>query len=165
MRTITKEVEHEIDGTTYKFQIKKMDALHGSYLIKFCTEKLLPMMSLVQELLSPISKDASEAEVSKIAEKRTNMILEEIPNALASLSEDEMIKFEMRCLGTVSMLKPAGWQPVMIGKSFGVEELEYDPATVLLLCYQVVAFNLKDFFQGKGLGSLLSRLNSFQPGA
>lgn len=165
MRTITKEVEHEIDGTTYKFQIKKMDALRGSYLLKFCTEKLLPLFDGLKGAFSAIPEGTKEEDVQKIAQERTDMLLEVIPKALSSISEEELISFEMRCLETVSMLKPAGWQPVIIGKSFGVEEVESDVGTVLMLCYEVVEFNMGSFFGGKSLGSLLSLKNSSRHGA
>lgn len=162
MRVTTKEVEHEVDGKMCKFQIKKMDALHGSYLLKFCSEKLLPLLDNIKAVVEPV-KEGDDPE--KVAEERTKVVLDIIPKALASLSEEELISFEIRCLNTVSMLYPAGWQPVMSGNNFGVEELEDDLMTVLLLCYEVVEFNMGSFFGGKRLGSMLSQIGSSRPGA
>ena len=158
MRITTKEVKHEVDGQEMTFQIRKMDALHGSYLMKFCAEKFLPLLGEVQSLFE--GEPQTEEEAEKLAKERTEQILVLIPKALASLTEDELINFEIRCLQTVDVLKPAGWQPVLVGKNFGVEELEDDIMTVLVLCYEVVEFNMGSFFGGKSLGSLLHPKNT-----
>ena len=159
MRVTTKEVKHEVDGQELTFQIKKMDALHGSYLMKFCAEKFLPFLNDAQELFS--SEDMQNVEdVDKVAKERTNKVLTLIPKVLSSLTEDELINFEKRCLNTVTVLKPAGWQPVMYGDNFGIEELEDDLMTVLILCYEVVEFNIGSFFGGKRLDSFLHHQNT-----
>ena len=159
MRITTKEVKHEIDGQEMTFQIRKMDALHGSYLMKFCAEKFMPFLNDAQSLFSG-DAPKSEAEVEKIAKIRTEQIFTLIPKALSTLSEEELINFEIRCLQTVDVLKPAGWQPVMVGNEFGVEELEDDIKTVLILCYEVVEFNMGSFFGGKSLASFLPQRNT-----
>ena len=124
MRITEKEVKHEVDGQELTFQIKKMDALHGSYLMKFVAEKFLPVLNDVQGLFDDgEQKPKNEKEMDAIAKARTEKVLTVIPKALASLTEEELINFEIRCLQTVSVLKPAGWQPVLVGNSFGVEEL------------------------------------------
>ena len=159
MRITTKEVKHEVDGKELTFQIRKMDALHGSYLMKFCAEKFLPLINDVQGLFGG-DQPTNEEEVAEIAKERTEKVLTMIPKALASLSEDELINFEIRCLQTVDVLLPAGWQPVMMGKEFGIEELEDDIKTVLILCYEVVEFNMGSFFGGKSLASFLPQKNT-----
>lgn len=159
MRITTKEVKHEVDGQEMTFRITKMNALHGSYLMKFCAEKFLPLLSEAQELFSG-EEPKTEAEVEELAKKRTEKVLVLIPKALASLTEEELIGFEVRCLQTVEVSKPAGWQPVLIGQEFGVEELEGDIMTTLILCYEVVEFNMGSFFGGKGLTSILHRKNT-----
>ena len=117
MRITTKEVTHEIDDVEYRLQIKKMDALHGSYLMKFCTEKFLPLFGDAQALFEGEAPE-NEADVERLSQERTQKVLTLIPKVLSSLSEEELINFEIRCLQTVSILKPAGWQPVLIGKEF-----------------------------------------------
>lgn len=159
MRITTKEVKHEVDGKEMTFQIRKMDALHGSSLMKFCAEKFLPVFNSVQALFVD-SKPEKEEDIERIAMERTESVFELIPKALAQISDEELINFEKRCLKTVDVLMPAGWQPVLMGDAFGVEELEDDIKTVLLLCYEVAEFNLGSFFGGKSLGSLLNRQNT-----
>ena len=85
-----------------------------------------------------------------------------IPEALSRLTEKELTEFEVRCLQTVEVLKPAGWQYVMIGGHFGDEDLEYDIGAVLRLVYEVLVFNLGSFFGGGNLLSLLNSKNSSQ---
>lgn len=160
MRITTKEVKHEIDGQEMTFQIRKMNALHGSYLMKFCAEKFMPVLNKAQNLFMTDEKPKNEKEAEALARKRTEEIFTLIPEALSMLTEDELITFEIRCLQTVDVLKPAGWQPVMIGNNFGVEELEDDIKTVLILCYEVVEFNMGSFFGGKGLSSFLPQKNT-----
>ena len=163
MREITKQVVRKVDGEERTFQIRKMNALNGSLLLKFCAEKLIPLFSGVQDMLSGADIEGKSEE--EVVKNRTESVMTMIPQALASISDEELISFEERCLKTVDILMPAGWQPVMIGKSFGVEELEYDPVTALLLCYDVLEFNLGSFFGGKGLGSLLPQQSSTQQNA
>ena len=160
MRITTKEVKHEVDGQEMTFQIKKMDALRGSYLMKFCAEKFLPILTKAQNLFAEDEKPKNEEEVKALAQKRTEQIFALIPEILSTMTEEELIGFETRCLQTVEVLKPAGWQPVMVGNNFGVEELEDDIKTVLILCYEVVEFNMGSFFGGKNLASLLPRKNT-----
>ena len=160
MREISKEVKHTFDsfeGEEKTFQIKKMNALEGSVLLKFVGEKLLPLFSAVQDVFVP-SEDEEITE-EELTARRSEAIMKLIPQALESISEDELMRFEQKCLNTVEILLPAGWQPVMRGKNFGVEELEYDPIAALLLCYEVVEFNLSGFFGGKGLASFLPNRN------
>jgi len=162
MREITKEVKHEIDGKEMTFQIRKMNALKGSYLVKFVTEKLIPVFAKLQGIFAPADENADQ---QKVVEARTEEVLQMIPDALSKLSDDEVEQLLTRCLQTVDVLLPAGWQPVMIGNSFGVEELEYDIVTALILCYEVIEFNLGGFFGGKSLGSFLPHPNTSKQGA
>lgn len=152
MREVTKQVKHEVDGTEMTFQIRKMNALDGSYLMKFCAEKLMPIFSALKGTFQPIKEGDDE---EKIVAERTAEVLDMIPKALASLDRNDLKEFQTMCLNTVDALLPAGWQAVMDGNTFGVEEIEYDAAVALILCYDVLEFNLGGFFGGKGLSSLL----------
>ena len=166
MRETIKKVTRTVEGEEMTFQIRKMNALSGSVLLKFVAEKLLPLFSGLQDLFAgEVKENATPEEVEEIAKKRTESVMTIIPQALASISEEELIAFEERCLNTVDVLMPAGWQPVMSGKNFGIEEIENDPIAVLLLCYDVMEFNLGGFFGGKGLSSLLPLKNISQQNA
>ena len=164
MREVTKQLKIKVGDTEREFQIHKMNALAGSYLIKFCAEKLLPVYNSLQDIFKA-EEIESEEMAEEIARKRTEKLLQMIPEALSSLPEEELIAFETRCLRTVDVLYPAGWQKVMVGDSFGDEQLEYDIAAVLRLVYEVLVFNLGSFFEGGSLTSLLNLQNSSRPNA
>jgi len=152
MREITKKVVHTIDDEEMTFQVHKMNALDGSYLLKFVAEKLIPLIDGFQAIFV----DTEGENVEEVAQKRTDAILEVIPKALSSISKEELYDFQKECLHRCDMLKDAGWQKVMIGDNFGVQEVEYDPILALMLCFDVVQFNFSSFFGGKGLSSLLN---------
>ena len=159
MREITKETKHEAGGKEYTFQITKMNVLDGAWLMKFATEKVLPLLAELDDVFTPIDNNLPKEKVDAIVEKRTKLVFQKIPTALASLKYDDLVELITRCLHTVSVLMPAGWQPMMIGNNFGVEELECETAIGLILCYEVFEFNLGSFFEGKRLGSILQGLN------
>lgn len=152
MRETMKQVVHKVDDKETSFRIHKMNALEGGVLLKFVAEKLLPIFRNIEGIFAEPEEGATEEEV---AVQRTNMILEMIPKALEKISDKELMDFEKNCLRMVEMNLAAGWQPVMVGDDFGVEEIEYDAFTALLLCYDVVQFNFNGFFGGKGLTSFL----------
>lgn len=170
MREVTKQVKFTVGDEEKTFQIRKMNALSGSYLIKFCAEKLLPVYNSLQDIFSATNiGDVPESDLERkeeeVARYRTEKLFQMIPEALSRLPEKEMIDFEIRCLQTVDILKKAGWQPVMIGERFGDEDLEYDISAALRLVYEVLVFNLASFFGEGSLLSLLSRQNTSQQNA
>jgi len=151
MRETVKKFTHEIDGEELIFQVHKMDALHGSFLLKFVAEKLLPLIDSFQTIFVDIDGEDEE----EVAKKRTDAIMRVIPKALQSISKEELFDFERQCLNSVDIMMPAGWIEVMDGDHFSVEEVKYDPFLALILCFDVVTFNFSGFFGGKGLSSLL----------
>ena len=163
MREITKQVTLELDGKEMTFEIKKMDAFSGTYLMKFVTEKLLPAVGEVQDAF--VIKNADEENQEEVVKERVQNVLPLISKFLESISEEELVKLEKNCLKTVKCLMPAGKQPVLVGDNFAIPELEYDTSSVLILCYYVIEFNAQGFFAGKHLGSLLSKFATSQPGA
>ena len=156
MRETTKQIKITTGDEERTFQLRKMNALDGTGLIKFCAEKLIPVYSKLQDIFTNETGDDEEA----VAKARTEQVLMMIPEALSKISTEEMVAFEKECLRTVDVLYPAGWQPVMVGNSFGDEELEYDTGAVLRLVYEVLVFNLGSFFGGGLLNSLPNLKNS-----
>ena len=142
-----------------------MNALAGSWLLKFCAEKLLPVYNMAKDTFMPLDDNVTEEELARINSERTGQILTLLPQALASLSESDLMSFEMKCLQTVEAWYPAGYQPVMNGRTFGDPYIEYDVGAMLRLVYEVLLFNLGSFFGEGSLVSLLSRLNSHQQNA
>lgn len=153
MRETTKLVTIEIDGEEKQFQIKKMNAFDGSYLLKVVTEKALPLLEKATSITQEGVPD--EVNLMKIAEL--------LPGALASLGAEEMKRIMTLCLQTVYCLMPAGLEQVVDNRGeFCIPELEYDPASCLRLVYEVIAFNTSGFFGGSGLSSFLARRNGSQ---
>ena len=157
MREVTKQVKHEVDGKEMTFQIRKMNVIDGAYLAKFGTEKLLPVFNAMDRIGNA---DGGKAPAEQMLQLKTDQAIELIANTLHSLSREEMAELITMCLQTVDALLPAGWCAVMVNGYFGVPELEHDTKLGLILCYQVIDFNLGDFFGGKSLGSLLPNLSS-----
>ena len=152
MRQITKEVIHKVDDEEMTFRITKMNVLDGTYLMKVMLEKLLPA---VKDLQSILTADVKGTEQEVVA-KRTEQFIELIPSVLKTLDRDDLFELMKNCLQTVEVKMPAGWQKVMLGNDFGIEGLEYDVITCLILCYEVIEFNTGSFFGERSLTSLLS---------
>ena len=111
MREIVKKVVHTVDEEELTFQVHKMNALDGSYLIKFVAEKLIPLFDSFQTLFSS-PEGEEEVDVEEEARKRSEAIVEVLPKALASISKEELHSFQKQCLNNVSPLitfcQPAG---------------------------------------------------------
>ncbi len=165
MREITKEIKFDVDGREMTFQIRKFDVLKATYVAKLAIEKIVPIFTTLEGVMTPIPKDIKKEEIDAIVKERTAKVMDNLPSLLSKLTEDELNFLMKRCLQHVDVLLPAGWQPVMIGDKFGVDELEYDEWAALRLFYEVLEFNLGSFFGGKNLSSILNRLNSFLPSA
>ena len=90
MRETTKQVTHEVDGKELTFQIRKMNALQGAFLIKFVTEKLLPLLDGLQNVFI---QDEEIEDKDETIKQRTSAIMEMIPKALSSISEEELMNF------------------------------------------------------------------------
>ena len=161
MREITKEVTHTFDGNEITFQITKMDALRGTWLMKFCIEKVLPLFNKLKDVFSQdTDEEKSPEELDRLAKERAEQVIAILPEVLASLSEDDILTLEKRCLSTVKAVVPGGLHPVFSGEHFGLEELEYDIMTTLVLCYEVIEFNLGSFFGGSLFHFLPSKQNT-----
>ena len=166
MRDIFKEVQLTIDEKEYTFRIQKMDAFTTSGLIKLLTEKLLPAISSLQDMLSvSVPDNATPEELKKITADRTQKILTELPKIMALIPENEFIELEKKCLKSVFVLLPAGPHPVWVNEDFGLEALKYDAMSMMALCFEVVAFNVHGFFGGSSLVSILNRFGIAAPKA
>lgn len=138
MRNINKELTLAVDGTDTRFRLNLMDAFSGVFLLKLITEKCLPHLA---------GLDFSDPEALGPE------IIRVLPGFLSSLSESELRNVMTTCLNHVEQSLPAGFQPVMIGASFGIRELEHDTVTCLKLCWEEILFNLEGFFPGSVLPS------------
>lgn len=147
MRDIVKNIEIELDGETKTFRLTKMNAFDGAYLMKFVTEKAMPLLQEAIDFTSGQTNDAINLK----------MIADLLPKLLASLSAEELKNMMILCLQTVDVPLPAGYQKVVDKRgNFGIEDLENDTATCLRLVYEVIVYNTSGFFAGSGLSSLLT---------
>ena len=143
MRELYKITELTVNGEDKKFRIRKMNAFDGSVLLKFVAEKFLPVMRAAAKM-----PDAEDEDSDEIA------VLELLPMLLGAITPDELRMLLNMCLKSCEMDLPAGWQPVLDSKgNFGVEDLEYDTESCMLLCYQVIAYNCSGFFGESGSSS------------
>ncbi len=118
MRQITKDIEMSIDGQPVGFRLSKLDAFSGITLLRL-------LMRLEEHNASPTMLDL-----------------------IASLSEDELRSVMTAVFNHISVLLPAGPNPVMTGSEWGYPELEHDTPTCMKLLLEGIAWSLSGFFGG-----------------
>ena len=121
MRQITKDIQIGIDGGSVGFRLSKLDAFSGVTLLRL-------LMRLEEKNNRPTMLDL-----------------------IASLSEEELRSVMTSVLNHVSVLLPAGPQPVMTGSEWGYPELEHDTRSCMRLLMEGIAWSLSGFFGEGGL--------------
>ena len=119
MRQITKDIQITIDGNPVSFRLTKLDAFSGVQLLRL-------LMRLESENPSPTILDL-----------------------VSSFSGDELRSVMTAVLNHVSVILPAGPQPVMTGSEWGYPELEHDTPSCMKLLLEGIAWSLSGFF-GEG---------------
>ena len=119
MRQIYKDIEITIDGNPVGFRLTKLDAFSGVQLLRL-------LMRLESENPSPTILDL-----------------------VSSFSGDELRSVMTSVLNHVSVILPAGPQPVMTGSEWGYSELEHDTPSCMKLLLEGIAWSLSGFF-GEG---------------
>ena len=120
MRNIFKDVTLTIDGRPQGFRLTKPDAFSGVEILRL----LLRLQDHTQT--SPTILDL-----------------------ITSLSSDELRSVMTSCLNHVSVLLPAGPNPVMSGSEWGYPELKHDTVSCMKLVLEEIAWALEGFF-GEG---------------
>ena len=123
MRTITKDITIKTDGNQVSFRLFKLDAFSGVVLLRL-------LMRLEGKIEHPTMLDL-----------------------IASLSEEELRSVMTAVLNHVSVLLPAGPQPVMTGSEWGYPELEHDTRSCMRLLMEGIAWSLSGFFGEGGSGA------------
>ena len=123
MRQITKDIQITIDGSPAGFRLFKLDAFSGVMLLRL-------LMRLEEKNNRPTMLDL-----------------------IASLSEEELRSVMTSVLNHVSVLLPAGPQPVMTGGEWGYPELEHDTPSCMKLLLEGIAWSLSGFFGEGGSGT------------
>lgn len=165
-----RELQKEITLGEDVYVLKKMDPFAGTYLIKFATSKLVPLLSAAEGAFAGLLKgqdapkkrgknggtgqEASAPSESDMLESAMKLL----PGLLDEISEEELKTVMTRCLNYVYKRLPGGDQPVMLGNEFALEEAMYDTGLCLALCVQALIFNCGDFFGGSG--SVFARLKT-----
>lgn len=142
-----------ISGRT--FRIKKFDARTGSF-----------MLLKVTKLLAPLFKSISLTKLSEMKDEVSPEALNisGLMEGLGDISEDDFTYIQDKCLNVCSEVLPGGLTPVLNSNgTFGAIGLEDDTATVLALTAHVLMFNVKGFFQGSPLASLVGGLLTTSP--
>ena len=119
MRQFTKDIQINIDGSPVGFRLTKLDAFSGVTLLRL---------------------------LMRLEEKNDHPTLLDL---ISSLSEDELRSVMTAVLNHVSVLLPAGPQPVMTGAEWGYPELEHDTPSCMKLLLEGIAWSLSGFF-GEG---------------
>ena len=130
MREITKDIEIMIDGSRTGFRLFKLDAFSGVTLLRL-------LMRL---------EDHQKCHPGQEAAEPKDLTLLDL---IASLSEEELRSVMTSVLNHVSVLLPAGPQPVMTGSEWGYPELEHDTPVCMKLLLEGIAWSLSGFF-GEG---------------
>ena len=123
MHQIIKDIQITIDGRPAGFRLSKLDAFSGVTLLRL-------LMRLEEKNNRPTMLDL-----------------------IASLSEEELRSVMTSVLNHVSVLLPAGPQPVMTGSEWGYPELEHDTPSCMKLLLEGVAWSLSGFFGEGGSGT------------
>ena len=134
MRQITKDIQITIDGSPAGFRLSKLDAFSGVTLLRF-------LMRL---------EDHRKCHPEQAAAQPKDLTMLDL---IASLSEEELRSVMTSVLNHVSVLLPAGPQPVMTGSEWGYPELEHDTPSCMKLLMEGVAWSLSGFFGGSGSGT------------
>ena len=130
MRQITKDIQLTIDGSLFGFRLTKLDAFSGVTLLRL-------MMRL---------ENHQKCHPEQAAAQPKDLTLLDL---IASLSEEELRSVMTSVLNHVSVLLPAGPQPVMTGGEWGSPELEHDTPVCMKLLLEGIAWSLSGFF-GEG---------------
>ena len=136
MRQITKDIQINIDGSQTGFRLFKLDAFSGIMLLRL-------LMRLEEQ------GDGSPRYADAEPENRPRRSSPTYLDFIASLSEDELRSVMTAVLNHVSVLLPAGLQPVMTGPEWGYPELERDTPSCMKLLLEGIAWSLSGFF-GEG---------------
>ena len=131
MRQISKDISMSIDGSPQAFRLTKPDAFSGVEILR-----LLLRLQNRQDC----HPERSEAELKDPT----------ILDLITSLSSDELRSVMTSCLNHVSVLLPAGPNPVMTGSEWGYPELKHDTVSCMKLVLEEIAWALEGFFGDGG---------------
>lgn len=142
-----RELEKIVELNGEKYRVRKMDVISGTYLLKFLMQKLMPIFSQMDELFGE-KKPAKKRGAKDVQDTGEAAFLSMIPKLLDEITEEDLHRLIVKCLNYADKSLPAGWQPIMVREEYGIQGIEYEMDTCLMLCYHCIAFNCGGFFAG-----------------
>ncbi len=123
MRNIFRDITLTVDGNPQGFRLTKPDAFSGVEILRL-------LLRLQERWDGPPDPT--------------------VLDLITSLSGDELRSVITSCLNHVSVLLPAGPNPVMSGSEWGYPELKHDTVVCLKLVLEEIAWALEGFFVDGG---------------
>ena len=152
MRSISKDIQITINGSPRSFRLTKPDAFSGV--------EILRLLLRLQDQWDGVKRN--NGTVSSVpCSAGTDVTVPAVPPAIAqtsptimdlitSLSSDELRSVMTSCLNHVSVLLPAGPNPIMTGSEWGYPELKHDTVSCMKLVLEEIAWALEGFFGDGG---------------
>ena len=141
MRQIHKDIQITIDGSPQGFRLTKPDAFSGV--------EILRLLLRLQDRWERNVGDGPVVPHTCNEQSRPLVPAPTVLDLITSLSADELRSVMTSCLNHVSVLLPAGPNPVMSGSEWGYPELKHDTVSCMKLALEEIAWALEGFF-GEG---------------
>ena len=129
-----------------EYVIRKFDAMTGLKLARLVIAKAAPIIPLLD--IGDDQKDGEKKTAQKIAnDERIYTVVGEVLGTMSDADIDDLVK---KCLSACFVDLPAGKQPIIDETGhYGVDDVEYDMALTIRLCYEAIKWGAADFFGGK----------------
>ena len=155
MRQIIEDIQIIIDGSPQGFRLTKPDAFSGVEILR-----LLLRLQDQQQCHPEVCSARKTSQCARFQRKTDGSPVHEVSAAepkdltvldlITSLSSDELRSVMTSCLNHVSVLLPAGPNPVMTGSEWGYPELKHDTVSCMKLVLEEIAWALEGFFGDGG---------------
>lgn len=138
VKTSPRENEVEFEFGKSHYRTHKLDAISGMYLLKFLTQKLMPVIQPAMEMGDDNGFNLD-----------INSLTTLIPVALADINQDDIRQITKMCLNaTEKQMSEDMWVPCMKGDKYFVPSLEFDMDATLVICWKAIQLNCMGFFAG-----------------
>ena len=146
MRQITKNIQITIDGSPQGFRLTKPDAFSGVEILRL----LLRLQDSWDHGTEQERRGRFCSSTSVEQAKPSPCSAPTVLDLITSLSAEELRSVMTSCLNHVSVLLPAGPNPVMTGSEWGYPELKHDTVSCMKLVLEEIAWALEGFFGDGG---------------
>lgn len=128
-----------------EYVIRKFDAMTGLKLARLVIAKAAPIIPLLDT--GDDQKGAKKTAQDIANDERIYTVVGEVLSTMGDADIDDLVK---KCLSVCYVDLPAGMQPIIDETGhYGVEDVEYDMALTIRLCYEAIKWGAADFFGGK----------------